>query len=139
MPSSKGEWDKGGKRVARSRYAFAGTAANAAVVFEASLGPVKITRAALVTDASLTGAATNNAALGLVNKKTGTATTAVTTVRTYTSGVNQTAFIAEELPLSSTAADLVMAQGAVLALAKTVNGDALAIPSGEVVIEFVPL
>ena len=84
-----------------------------------------------IPNAIVTGAATNNFALGLVDVgAAGAGTQAITTVKTYASGTNSVANVAEALPLSATAANLLAVDGDVLVLARTVNGTGLASPRG---------
>lgn len=78
-----------------------------------------------VPDAAVTGAATNNFALQLKAGATG-----LTQVKTYDNGTNSAAVTAEGLTLTATEADLNVASGAVVHLARTVNGTGLASPSG---------
>lgn len=85
--------------------------------------------------AAVTGANTNNFALGLINRgSAGAGTTAVTTVKTYASGTDSVASVPETFTLSSTAADTYVAAGDQLDFARTVNASGLASPNGAVVI-----
>lgn len=82
----------------------------------------------VIPDATITGAATNNRRLDLVNKKQdGSGTTVVATLQ-FNSGVNASAFDSKALTLSSTASDLVVADGDVLALVSTHVGTGIADP-----------
>lgn len=131
-------FDQPGDHFTRSYVPAQGTAgtANSWAVFRAPKA-CTVTGIAWVPNAAVTGAATNNFALGAVNKGAAAAgTTAVTTVKTYASGTNSAASVAEALTLSSTAADLNMAAGDVLALVRTVNGTGLASPDGHLEISF---
>ncbi|MGH3442121.1 MAG: hypothetical protein ACRDUY_08780 [Nitriliruptorales bacterium] len=126
-------------KVARVRVPEEATAATADTwsLLEAEEA-ITVTKAVWVPDAAVTGAATNNFALGVVNEGlVGTGTTAVTTVKTYASGTDSTAQVPEDLTLSTTAANLDVAEGEVLSLARTVNGTGLASPSGLVEIHYV--
>lgn len=99
---------------------------------------IKVTKVQWVPAAAVTGAATNNFALGVVNVgDAGTGTVAVTVVKTYASGTNSVARKAEVLTLSATAANLNLATGDVVTLERTVNGTGLASPEGVVQIHFV--
>lgn len=81
--------------------------------------------------AVVTGAATNNFALAVQNKgQAGVGTTAVTATKTYASGTDSVAHDAEELTLSTTAANLKLVAGDVLVLVRTVNGTGIAMPDG---------
>lgn len=89
---------------------------------------LQITGARWVPNANVTGANTNNFALGLVNKgAAGSGTGVVTSVLTFVSGTNATASIATELTIGAAPT---LAAGDILVLARTVNGTGLASPSG---------
>lgn len=89
-----------------------------------------VTAVQYVPEAAITGAATNNRAVSLVNKgQAGTGTTVVATL-TFGSGTNATANNEVSLTLSSTAADLVVAEGDTLQWRSIVNGSGLADPGG---------
>lgn len=94
-----------------------------------------VTAARWIPQAAVSGANTNNFALGLINRgQAGAGTTAVTTVKTYASGTDSVASVPESLTLSSTAADLNLAAGDQLDFARTVNGTGLASPHGVLVL-----
>jgi hypothetical protein len=83
-----------------------------------------------VPEAAITGAATNNRTVSLVNKgAAGSASTVVATL-TFASGTNATANNEVSLTLSSTAADLVVAEGDTLQWRSIANGTGLADPGG---------
>lgn len=83
-----------------------------------------------VPEAAITGAATNNRTVSLVNKgQAGSGTTVVATL-TFASGTNATANNEVTLTLSSTAADLVVAEGDTLQWRSIANGTGLADPGG---------
>lgn len=83
-----------------------------------------------VPEAAVTGAATNNRTVSLVNKgQAGSGTTVVATL-TYASGTNSTANNESSLTLSATAADLVLAAGDTLQWRSIANGTGLADPGG---------
>jgi hypothetical protein len=86
--------------------------------------------------ATITGANTNSRTVSLVNKKgDGSGTTVVATLA-LTSGVNATADTPKTIPLSGTAANLVVAAGDVLAWTSThVGSSGLADPGGLVHVE----
>lgn len=93
----------------------------------------KVVGVSWIPQAAVTGAATNNFALAAQNRgAAGTGTTALTATKTYDNGVNSVAHDEEALTLSATAADLLVAEGDVLALVRTVNGTGLAGPAGTV-------
>jgi hypothetical protein len=83
-----------------------------------------------VPEAAITGAATNNRTVSLVNKgAAGSGSTVVATL-TFASGTNATANNEVSLTLSSTAADLVLAEGDTLQWRSIANGTGLADPGG---------
>ncbi len=86
-----------------------------------------------VPNAAVTGAATNNFALSVINKGTAGAGTAVVgTAVTFASGTNATAFASTNLFNGSQE----LPSGSVLALRRTLNGTGLATPEGAVVVEY---
>lgn len=93
-----------------------GTAGNDAttVIGEAPFAGV-ITGVAYVPAAAITGAATNNRAVSLVNKGQAGSGTTVPATLAFVNAVNAAAFDEKAIPLSSTAADLVVAAGDVFA------------------------
>lgn len=95
---------------------------------------IVVTAVKWIPNAAVTGAATNNFALSLINKGAANAGTAVvTTAKTYDNGVNSVANTPEALTLGATA-DLNCAAGDVLTLVRTVNGSGLASPDGKLLI-----
>ena len=89
-----------------------------------------VTAVQYVPEAAITGAATNNRTVSLVNKgQAGSGTTVVATL-TFGSGTNATANNEVSLTLSSTAADLVVAEGDTLQWRSIANGTGLADPGG---------
>lgn len=83
-----------------------------------------------VPEAAITGAATNNRTLSLVNKgQDGTGTTTIATL-TFGSGTNAAANNEVALTLSSTAADLVVAEGDTLLWRSVHNATGIADPGG---------
>jgi hypothetical protein len=89
-----------------------------------------VTAVQYVPEAAITGAATNNRTVSLVNKgQAGSGTTVVATL-TFASGTNATANNEVSLTLSSTAADLVVAEGDTLQWRSIANGTGLADPGG---------
>lgn len=98
---------------------------------------ITISKVRWLPQAAVTGAATNNFALGVVDKAAdGSGTTAVTAVKTYASGTDSVANAPETLTLSTTDANLDIAAGAALVLDKTENGTGLEQPEGVVVVEY---
>lgn len=98
---------------------------------------IKVVGARVIPAADVTGANTNNFALAVQNKgDDGEGSTAVTATKTYASGTDSNAHEPEELTLSTTDDNLVVAAGDELALVRTVNGDGLASPDGVVEIDY---
>jgi len=95
----------------------------------------KVTRVTLTPNATITGAATNNRKFALVNKGAdGNGTTEIAGL-TFGNGTNADDFDARDLTLSVTAANLVVAEGDVLAVVETINGTGLASPGGHVQVD----
>lgn len=89
-----------------------------------------VTAVQYVPEAAITGAATNNRTVSLVNKgQAGSGTTVVATL-TFASGTNATANNEVSLTLSSTEADRVVAEGDTLQWRSIANGTGLADPGG---------
>ena len=89
-----------------------------------------VTAVQYVPEAAITGAATNNRTVSLVNKgAAGSGSTVVATL-TFANGTNATANNEVSLTLSSTAADLVVAEGDTLQWRSIANGTGLADPGG---------
>lgn len=89
-----------------------------------------VTSVQYVAEAAITGAATNNRSVSLVNKgAAGSGTTVVATLA-FGSGVNATAFDEKAITLSVTAADLVIAAGDTLAWVSTHIGTGITDPGG---------
>jgi len=98
---------------------------------------IKITSVKWIPDTDVTGAATNNFIIGLVNKELlGVGVVAVTDLKTYASGIDSVAHKSEDLTLSSTAANLIVEENEVLSLDKTENGTGFAMPPGLVQITY---
>lgn len=110
-----------------------GTAGNDAttIVGEAPFAGV-ITGVAYVPAAAITGAATNNRAVSLVNKGQTGVGTAVPATLGFGNTVNAAAFDEKALTLSGTAADLVVAAGDVFAWTSIHVGTGIADPGGVV-------
>jgi predicted ThiF/HesA family dinucleotide-utilizing enzyme len=122
---------------ARTILVALGADEESAIFRHSGVKPIKITGARWIPDTAITGAATNNPAVQIVNKGVlGTGTTGITAVKTYASGTNAVKFVAEELTLSTTAADLVVTTGEVVAFEKTENGTGLALPPGLVELSY---
>jgi hypothetical protein len=86
--------------------------------------------------ANITGAATNNRKVALINKGAdGNGTTEVAAI-TYDNGINATDFNEDALTLSGTPANLDVDAGSILAAASTAPGSGLADPGGLMVVTF---
>lgn len=99
--------------------------------------PVEITAVTFTPDAAHSGAATNNMTLGVVNKELlGVGTVIVAPQKAFVSGIDLVAFKPDDIPVSTTAADVRVETGEVLAFSKVENGTGLAQPAGLVTIEY---
>lgn len=89
-----------------------------------------VTAVQYVPEAAITGAATNNRTVSLVNKgQAGSGTTTIATL-TFGNGTNAAANNEVSLTLSATAADLVVAEGDTLQWRSIHNGTGIADPGG---------
>lgn len=89
-----------------------------------------VTAVSYTTDAAITGAATNHRAVRLRNRGlTGVGTTVIAELA-FDSGVNAVAFDEKVIPLSGTAANLVVAEGDILEWFSDAIGTGLADPGG---------
>lgn len=95
-----------------------------------------LTSASYTTDAAITGHASNNRGLSVINKgQSGSGTTSMATVTT--DGSNSfTAFDEKALTLSGTAANLVVAAGDVIAFLSDANASGVIDPGGLVSLTF---
>jgi hypothetical protein len=92
--------------------------------------PGTVTAVTYSPDATITGAATNNRTVSLVNKgQAGSGTTVVATLN-FASGTNATGGDEKAIPLSGTAANLVVASGDVLEWQSTHIGTGITDPGG---------
>jgi hypothetical protein len=110
--------------------------------FTHAIGTVKragtVTAASYIPDATITGAATNNRTVSIVNKGSdGLGSTVVATLN-FASGVNATAADEKVLTLSATPANLVVAAGDVLAFSSGHIGTGIADPGGLVTVSIRP-
>lgn len=91
-----------------------------------------VTSVEYVPEAAITGAATNHRSVSLVNKgQAGSGSTTVATLA-FDSGVNATANNERTIPLSGTAANLVLAAGDTLQWRSVAVGTGIADPGGVV-------
>ena len=92
--------------------------------------PGTVTAVTYIPSSTITGAATNNRTVSLVNKgAAGSGSTVIATL-TFASGTNASANVETALTLSGTAANLVVAAGDVLQWQSVANGTGLADPGG---------
>lgn len=95
-----------------------------------------VTAAAYIPSATITGAATNNRTVSIVNRgQDGTGSTVVATL-SFGSGTNANAEDETQLTLSGTAANLQLAAGDVLAFQSTHVGTGIADPGGVAKVAF---
>lgn len=93
-----------------------------------------ITAVRWIPKVAVTGAATNNFALQVVDTgPAGAGTGAVTTVKTYASGTNSVALTPEAFTIGAAPN---VAAGDVVSLARTVNASGLASPAGILEVQF---
>ena len=94
-----------------------------------------VTEVSYIPDATITGAATNNRTLNLINKaQDGTGSTVVATI-SFGNGTNIAASDEGTLTLSGTPANLVVAANDILALQSVHVGTGIADPGGLVEVE----
>lgn len=91
-----------------------------------------VTSVTYIPAATITGATTNNRTVSVVNRGQAGAGTTVVATLTFASGVNAPAFDEKAIPLSATAADLVVAVGDVLEFRSVFAGTGIADPGGTV-------
>ncbi len=89
-----------------------------------------VTEVTFTADATLTGAATNHRALRLINRGQTGAGTAIVAELAFDNGINATAGDERAITLSGTPANLVLAEGDILALFSDSIGTGLADPGG---------
>lgn len=90
----------------------------------------KVTSATYVPAADITGAATNNRSFTLINKgQDGNGSTVMATLA-FGNGVNATDFMAKDIPVSGTPANLKVVAGDVLAVQSLHVGTGIADPGG---------
>ncbi|GAA4100903.1 hypothetical protein [Nonomuraea soli] len=101
--------------------------------FTAFVAPfkMKITRVRWVPKAAITANVTNYFTLTLRNRGAAGAGAGLPAQRSYAAG-NSSAFVGEDMTLSGTAADLLLAAGDVLTVEKLVAASGLAMPAGTV-------
>lgn len=115
--------------------ALATDAEDTTTLFEAPFA-LTLTAASYVPDTAITGAATNNRKVAVVNKGAAGAGTTEMASLTFDDGVDGVAFDEKALTLSGTAANLNAAAGDIIAWASTAPGSGLADPGGTVIVEY---
>jgi hypothetical protein len=91
-----------------------------------------------IPQATITGAATNNRTISVINKGQSGSGTAVPASLNFANGTNATAFDEKALTNSATAADLDAASGDVLAFSSVHVGTGIADPGGIAVVTYSP-
>ena len=127
-----------GTFVGRARIPAQGTAGTSNVwsVLRAREAAV-VTGVYWIPDAAVTGDNSDNFTLAVRNEGSdGTGTTAVTATKTYATGTDSVAQVAEALTVSGTAADVAVAAGDVLSLVRATTGSGLASPAGQLEIHY---
>ena len=98
---------------------------------------VAIEEVVYTPDTDVTGNTTNTLILRLLSRlTTGAAGKNVTALKTYDTGTDLTAFVADTLVVSATADDVRVEDGECLILQKTEDGTGLALPAGVVTIVY---
>ena len=90
----------------------------------------QILRASYTPDANITGVATNNRVIRVINRGQSGAGTAVMAELTFAAGVNGVAGDERDIPLSGTPANLECDAGDIIAVQSAINGTGLADPGG---------
>ncbi len=94
-----------------------------------------VTKVTFIPSATITGAATNNRTLSLINKgAAGSGTTVIATLN-FANGVNATAFVAKNIPLSGTSANLDFVVDSVITWKSELVGTGIADPGGLLIVE----
>ena len=89
-----------------------------------------VTSVTYVPSAAMTGAATNNRTISVVNRgQDGTGSTVVASLN-FASGTNAAAYDEKDITLSGTAANLVVAEGDILEVRSAAVGTGIADPGG---------
>lgn len=109
----------------------------ASTTAESSLGRApfksKVVGAYFIAESALSGAASNNRVLSVVNKVSG-AGSAIPATLIFTAGVDAIAYDDTALTVSATDATVALAAGDVLSVQSLVTGTGLAQPAGKVVV-----
>lgn len=123
-------------RTLRVRTPAEGTAGTGG---EYAVGTVDVTGAVVgaryTPDATVTGVASNNKALAVVNKGTSGSGTQSTAAVTFGAGTNAPAYDLTALTLDPTVANRDVVAGSVLSLRSTVNGTGMTLPAGTIEVD----
>jgi hypothetical protein len=95
----------------------------------------RISEVRYIPSAAVTGVASNNKAISVVNKGTAGSGTQSAAAITFGNGTNAAAFDSTNVPLDSTATNRDVPAGAVISVKSTVNGTGMTLPAGVVEIE----
>lgn len=93
-----------------------------------------VTAVKFIADAAVTGATGDAPTLTLKNRGAAGAGTTAVAAKAFITGEDMVAFAPEDITVSATAADLLVAEGDVLSIDKTVAGSGTVIPAGTVVV-----
>lgn len=97
---------------------------------------LQVTELAYTPDTAVTGATTDNFILqGKSLTAAGAAAHNITSAKTYGLGVDITQWVKDALTLSTTAANILVADGELVMLSKTETGAGLALPAGLVTVK----
>lgn len=122
----------GVNHVIRKAVAAAATAATALTVVGRAPFKAKVNGAYFIPSATMSGAATNNRIVSVVNLgAAGAGTTALASI-TYTAAVNGTANVASTL---TNGTDVAVASGDIIAVLADVAGTGLPLPAGDIQVE----
>lgn len=122
----------GVNHVMRAAVASAATAATAETVIGRAPHKAKVAGAYFVPTSNMSGAATNNRQVSVVNRgAAGSGSTALATI-TYTGSINGTALVASTL---TNGADVAVASGDIVTVQSLVNGSGLPAPTGHISVE----
>ena len=120
-----------------SHIILTGTGAEEQPVWQNNLGhKVKVREAKFVPEDDVTGDDTNNFLLAINNRALdGAGAVVPVPAKEFDTGTDMSQFVSNDLPVSTTEADLEVDIDEVLTLAKTVSGTGLALPEGVLYLE----
>lgn len=93
-----------------------------------------VTAVKFIADAAVTGATTDAPTLTLKNRGAAGAGTTAVAAKAFITGEDMVAFAPEDITISATAADLLLAEGDCLSIDKSVAGSGTVVPAGTVVV-----